>query len=172
METYASHLNTVDSNLNHTMHTNNDSLLQAYHEYNSYISTLYGDATQAYTAQETDLIDTLNTFYDVKKATSDENKKLLGAFSVKLPNSRINAVTNKDFVNFTISPIQFVSGNIRAGAQTETSFQELQLRIYSIVLICLIGLIILSVCAVLLMHRIHLKKLSKLNNGITISSSS
>ncbi len=172
VETYASHLNTVDSNLNNTMHTNNDSLLQAYHEYNSYISTLYGDATQAYTAQETDLIDTLNTFYDVKKATSDENKKLLGAFSVKLPNSRINAVTNKDFVNFTISPIQFVSGNIRAGAQTGNSFQELQLRIYSIVLMCLIGLIILSVCAVLLMHRIHLKKLSKLNNGITISSSS
>ena len=169
---YASHLDIVDSNLNNNMNTNNHALLQAYHEYNSYISTLYGDATQAYTAQETDLMDTLNAFYNVKKATSDENKKLLGAFSAKLPNSRINAVTNKDLVNFVISPVQFVSGNIRAGVQTETSFHEFQLNIYSIILMCLIALIIISICIALMMYRIDFKKLSKMNKDITISSNS
>ena len=150
---YADNLTGVDSRLKANMLSNNGLLTQAYHGYNSYVYTLRSDADSAYNAQTDDLDKTLDSFYSVKKSTSKENRDLLMDFSEKLPESRVGSVTNNDYVKFTIMPLDFSSGNIRATDKTQANEQQLRLNILSISIISLLVIVIISLLVILYFYK-------------------
>ena len=150
---YADNLTGVDSRLKANMLSNNGLLTQAYHGYNSYVYTLRSDADSAYNAQTDDLDKTLDSFYSVKKSTSKENRDLLTDFSEKLPESRVGSVTNNDYVKFTIMPLDFSSGNIRATDKTQANEQQLRLNILSISIISLLVIVIISLLVILYFYK-------------------
>ena len=160
---YADNLTGVDSRLKANMLSNNGLLTQAYHGYNSYVYTLRSDADSAYNAQTDDLDKTLDSFYSVKKSTSKDNRNLLNDFSEKLPESRINSVTNKDYVNFTIAPLNFSTGKIRAEDQTQVSDQQKRLNILSVSIVSLLVMVIISLLFIVYFYIRERKKEKEIN---------
>ena len=160
---YADNLTGVDSRLKANMLSNNGLLTQAYHGYNSYVYTLRSDADSAYNAQTDDLDKTLDSFYSVKKSTSKDNRNLLNDFSEKLPESRINSVTNKDYVNFTIAPLNFSTGKIRAEDQTQASDQQKRLNILSVSIVSLLVMVIISLLFIVYFYIKERKKEKEIN---------
>ena len=150
---YADNLTVVDSRLTANMVSNNNLLTQSYNGYNKYVYTLRSDADSAYNAQTDDLDKTLDSFYSVKKSTSKENRDLLTDFSEKLPESRVGSVTNNDYVKFTITPLDFSSGNIRASDKTQANEQQLRLNILSISIISLLVIVIISLLVILYFYK-------------------
>lgn len=150
---YADNLTVVDSRLTANMVSNNNLLTQSYNGYNKYVYTLRSDADSAYNAQTDDLDKTLDSFYSVKKSNSKENRDLLTDFSEKLPESRVGSVTNNDYVKFTIMPLDFSSGNIRATDKTQANEQQLRLNILSISIISLLVIVIISLLVILYFYK-------------------
>lgn len=160
---YADNLTGVDTRLKGNMTSNNGLLTQAYQEYNSYVSTLHSDADIAYNAEVDDLETTLGAFYAVKRGTSEENQELLLDFSEKLPESRINSVTNKDYVNFAIAPLNFSTGDVRASDQTQVSEQQKRLNVLNIIIVALLIVVIISLLIVVYLYIRERKKKMVIN---------
>ena|GEM_PF-5464859 len=160
VDTYATNLTTVNSRLTNNMNSNNNLLKQAYNSYNSYVTTLRSDADTAYINKENDLDNTLDIFYQSKDATSTENKELLEDFSEKLPNSRVNSVTNKDLVNFMISPVDMIAGEIRSSEHTNVSLQETRLDLYGLIIAASAALLLVGLFVILMLYRRDAKKWS------------
>lgn len=149
---YAANLENTDSGLKNNLTSNNNLLLQAYGKYNSYVGNLRSDANTAYINKENDLNGSLEAFYNAKDNTSKENKELLKDFSEKLPNSRTNSVTNKDLVDFTVSPIDIISGDIRHNEQSGASLQEKRLETYSFIIIVVASIVAATILIILIIY--------------------
>lgn len=160
---YADNLTSVDSRLKSNMTSNNGLLTQAYRGYNSYVSTLRSDADIAYNAEVDDLETTLGAFYSVKKSTSEENKDLLYDFSEKMPESRTNSVTNKDYVNFAIEPLKFSAEELREADQTQISGQQNRLNILNIIIVALLIAAVISLLVVIYLYVKERKKNTVIN---------
>lgn len=155
---YADNLTSVDSRLKGNVTSNNGLLTQAYRGYNSYVSTLRSDADIAYNAEVDDLETTLGAFYSVKKSTSEENKNLLYDFSEKMPESRTNSVTNKEYVNFAIEPLKFSTEEVREADQTQLSGQQNRLNILNIIIVALVIAAVISLLVVIYLYIRERKK--------------
>lgn len=149
---YAANLESTASGLKNNLISNNNLLLQAYGKYNSYVGNLRSDANTAYINKENDLVSSLEAFYNAKENTSKENKELLEDFSEKLPNSRTNSVTNKNLVDFTVSPVDIVSGDIRHNEQSGASLQEKRLETYSFIIIIVSAIVAAAILIILIMY--------------------
>lgn len=149
---YESDLSVVDARLSNNMNSNNNLFTQKYTELNSYISALKSDADKAYSTQEEDLINALSGFYNIKVNTSDENRNLLEDFSNMIPKSRKNSVTNKELVNFTISPVEFAESNIRVSEETDFITFDKLMRMCNIVMLTTMILFLVSVMIVIILH--------------------
>ena len=155
LEGYAGHLTTADLRLKSNTQTNIDMLREVHKDYNEYVSELRADAQEAYTDQNEGLELTLEEFYKVKSATSGENKELLKAFTQKLPNSRENALINRELVNFMISPVEFTSSAIRISettAKTTALSRQERLDIYYVGVLATLALVVLSVMFVMIVY--------------------
>lgn len=161
VDMYADNLVTVESRLTNNMNSNNNMLNHAYNQYNSYVNTLHTDANTAYMNKENDLNNTLGVFYKAKEATSIENKELLSDFSEKLPNSRVNSVVNKELVNFTVSPVNMIPGDIRSTEHLGVTQQEQRLDMYEYLIMLTAFLVVISLLIVLAIYRRDSKRNKK-----------
>ena len=73
-------------------------------------------------------------------------------FSEKLPNSRTNSVTNKDLVDFTVSPVDIVSGDIRHNEQSGASLQEKRMETYRFIIIVVAAIVAAAILIILIMY--------------------
>lgn len=126
---YAEHLRSVKAELEGLQERNIGQLDQAYFSYNQYVGELRSDALSCHSAEQKRLQDGIGIFYNAKTATSKENRDLLGFFESMMPNSRINSVMNKEVVEFTVGPIDFVNTNIRTVQLKDDYAQEDLLRL-------------------------------------------
>lgn len=149
---YSANLDTVDARLLNNMSSNNNLLTSAYNDYNAYVTLLYSDASKAYITEQDDLLKTLDGFYEVKNSTSLENKSLMEDFTLKMPYSRKNSITNKETVSFTTSPLKFVSGSIRTNDQLGVSLQEKRLDVYYVFILIALILVVITVLVILILY--------------------
>lgn len=165
IDLYRSNLYVVDGRLSNNVISNNNLFMNGFNVLNSYVSTLKSDASTAYSNQEKDLEDALFAFYTVKETSNEENKSLLESFSEKLPNSRKNSVTNKELVNFTISPIEFAEGEIRNSEKTDFISDRDLLQIYQTIIFIAVVLVILSIVVISMIY-LRDRRREKHNNAM------
>ncbi len=127
----------VKEQMEANVNINNDKLLDSYNYYNDYVTSLKDNALQCHDDEQNKLSDALNSFYTIKKENSDDNRQMLGEFASLMPFSKNNSIINKDVIEFTVSPIEFVNTNIK---RINGDKDENQLPFYTNVLI--IGLFI------------------------------
>ncbi|MFZ2539569.1 MAG: hypothetical protein WAX04_11795 [Oscillospiraceae bacterium] len=155
---YSSHLYTVEKELNLNQESNTALLNQAYIGYNKYVFDLKNSAIDCHVTEQKNLQQGLNIFYTAKTASSKENKQLLGFFSSMMPNSRIDSVINKDVVEFTIAPVDFVNTNIRT-PQIMNGYEQVDLiKMTEIVMLCFFIMICFVLLYILLSFQFSRKK--------------
>ena len=102
--------NNRDLNLQVTdaIRSRNELITDIFLNYEQYVETLKTDMNTT-TQQATELLDShLQTLLVKQINTSEDNRGLIEAFSIKLPNTRIGSVQNTDFYSFMLSPAESI----------------------------------------------------------------
>ena len=146
---YSDNIYIVKDKMDKNVENNEKKLSDTYGYYNKYVSDLKTSAIGCNNKEQDNLNKALNIFYTAKNDTSNENKQLLGFFSSMMPNSRIQSVLNKNVVEFTVDPVNFVDTSIRTSQEvlnTSERFISLTQKamIIIFILIC-ISLIIMLI---------------------------
>ena len=146
---YSNYAYEVKDKMDKNVDSNVKKLDDTYIYYNKYVTDLKEKALDCHEKEQKNLSDSLGIFYTAKTSTSIENKQLLGFFSSMMPNSRLKSVLNKDVVEFTVDPVNFVDTSIRTPKQVVNSSERLlsltqTAMLVIVALICIVLIIMLA----------------------------
>lgn len=111
---YANHLEWVRDDLYQLYLSNVQMLESAYYEYDSYVQALYGDAKTSEKQEQEKIGEAKDAFFEARMQTHEQNLTMLSGFVGKLPRSASNGLLNQVLVSFTVSPVNFVTPEVRA----------------------------------------------------------
>ena len=93
---------------------NNMTLTMIYFDYVNYLVGLRQDAFAAEDREMENLRDRIEVYYDAQEVNRQDTEDRLIAFYEMLPESRTEAGINRDLVNYTVAPFEFVPPVIRS----------------------------------------------------------
>ncbi|MDR2546455.1 MAG: hypothetical protein LBC96_02955 [Lachnospiraceae bacterium] len=146
IEQYSHYLESVKLDLNRQYDENLLLLQEASNEYSNYFREWKAAALEAQEAEQVMLQETLDAFYTIKSATSNDNIERLLSFSTRMPESRTSAGVNLSVVDFAIQPFEITAPTVRSMIRTgmdtgETNRAGRMTTLY--ILICIIGIVLL-----------------------------
>ena len=157
----------IEEMLNKKTHEDIEYLMKIYYGCDEYVMNLKDDIIS--TKEESDrlLKEQVAYFSTVKTQTSNENKKMMNEFAVKLPNTKIGSQGNTNVYQFMASPMQALDINYGSLPTDYDNTDELiqQKNLLRLIILILLFISVTILFIYVFSRRISVKLVNEYENG-------